>query len=47
MQKEAGIGPVLKEGSDCDTVCRAVASNTKDPWFESCHWQIFMYYQLY
>ena len=33
-------------GSGCGSVGRAVASSTRDPWFESRHWQNFIY-QLY
>ena len=30
-------------GSGCGSVARAVASNTRDPWFEPCLSQIFIY----
>ena len=33
-------------GSGGGSVGRAVASDTRDPWFESQHWQNFIY-QLY
>ena len=29
------------KGSDCGSVGRAVASDTRGQWFESNHWQIF------
>ena len=29
-------------GSGCGTVGRVVASDTRDPWFESQHWQKFI-----
>ena len=29
----------LSVDSDCGSVDRAVSSDTRDPWFESCHWQ--------
>ena len=31
------------EGRGCGAVGRAVASDTRDPWFESCHQQNFVY----
>ena len=36
----------LMKGSGCGAVGRAVASNTRDPQFESSHGK-FIYYQLY
>ena len=29
-------------GSGCGSVGKAVDPNTKDPWFESSHWQTFI-----
>ena len=37
---------VAHQGSGCDSVGRAVASDTRDPRFESRYWQTFIY-QLY
>ena len=40
----------LKRGSDCGSVGRAVASNSRGPQFKSSHWQHFkfnIYCQLY
>ena len=31
----------LNQGSGCSAVGRAVASNTKDQWFDSSHWENF------
>ena len=31
-----------KDGSGCGSVGRAVASNTRGPWFKSSHWQTFI-----
>ena len=36
----------LSFGGGCGSVVRAVASNTRDTWFESRHWHNFIY-QLY
>ena len=35
----------LLQGSGCGSVGRAVTSDTRDPWFESSHWQkkLFIY----
>ena len=41
----------IRRGSGCGSVGRAVASDTRGPWFESSHWQKFIlnivYCQLY
>ena len=34
----------LITGSSCASVGRAVASKTRDPWFDSSHWQSFITY---
>ena len=34
---------VLSKGSGCGSVGRAVAFDTRDPRFESSHWQKFIY----
>ena len=38
---------MLKSGSGRGAVGTPVASNTRDPWFESSHWQILFTIKLY
>ena len=43
------IGIIIKSnywGVGCCSIGRAVASNTRDPWFEPCHWQNFIHQLL-
>ena len=32
--------------SGCGTVARAASSDTRDPWFELCHWQFLFTLQM-